>query len=128
MNWDPPLLERQNGVIRGYAVFYRLTNSSEVPENKTTTNRTSVELSGLMIFTSYTVQIRAFTKVGLGPFSDESMNRTLESCEYILSSINNLVRVFSCSNTESIRDDPCWTTGKNSSELIEPLKMTKVRL
>ncbi|XP_028396444.1 roundabout homolog 1-like [Dendronephthya gigantea] len=79
VNWDPPLLERQNGVIRGYVVFYKLTNSSEVPRNETTANRTSVELSGLMIFTSYTVQIRAFTKVGLGPHSDESMNRTLES-------------------------------------------------
>ena len=33
----------------------------------------------------------------------------------------SLVRVFSCSNTKSIRDDPLWTsrTRKNSWELIK---------
>ena len=38
-----------------------------------------------------------------------------------LSGINtiSLVQVSSCSNTGSIRDDPYWTSRKNSLELIE---------
>ena len=43
-----------------------------------------------------------------------------------LSSINrdSLVQVSSCSNTGSIRDDPYWTSGKNSLELIELSSVT----
>ena len=38
-----------------------------------------------------------------------------------LSSINKviLVNVSSCSNTETIRDDPYWTSRENSLEMIE---------
>ena len=47
-----------------------------------------------------------------------------------LSSINkvSLVKVFSCSNTGSIRDDPYWTSRKNSLELIELSSINKVSL
>ena len=45
-----------------------------------------------------------------------------------LSSINkvSLVLVSCCSNTGSIRDDPYWTSRKNSSELIEVSSINKV--
>ena len=36
--------------------------------------------------------------------------------------------VSSCSNTGSIRDDPYWTSGKNSLELIELSSINKVSL
>ena len=36
--------------------------------------------------------------------------------------------VSSCSNTGSIRDDPYWTSRKNSLELIEPSSINKVSL
>ena len=47
------------------------------------------------------------------------MKNSLEPIE--LSSINtaSLVEVSSCSNTGSIRDDPHWTSRKNSLKLIE---------
>jgi hypothetical protein len=47
-----------------------------------------------------------------------------------LSSINkvSLVEVSSCSNTGSIRDDPYWTSRKNSLELIELSSINKVSL
>ena len=35
---------------------------------------------------------------------------------------------FSYSNTESIRDDPYWSSGKNSLKLIELSSMNKVSL
>ena len=37
-------------------------------------------------------------------------------------------QVFSCSNTGSIRDDPYWTSKKNSLELIELSSINKVSL
>ena len=47
-----------------------------------------------------------------------------------LSGINesSLVQVSSCSNTGSIRDDPYWTSMKNSLELIELSSINKVSL
>ena len=39
-----------------------------------------------------------------------------------------LVSVFSCSNTGSIRDDPYWTSRKNSLELIGLSSLNKVSL
>ena len=39
---------------------------------------------------------------------------------------SRLVRVFSCSNTGSARDDPCWTSRKNSLELTELSSINKV--
>ena len=45
-----------------------------------------------------------------------------------LSSINKviLVEVSFCRNSGSIRDDPYWTSRKNSLELIEPSSINKV--
>ena len=38
-----------------------------------------------------------------------------------------LVGIYTCSsNTGSIRDDPYWTSRKNSRELIEPSSVNKV--
>ena len=47
-----------------------------------------------------------------------------------LSSTNkvNLVQVSSRSNTVSIRDDPYWTSGKNSLELMVLSSINKVNL
>ena len=47
-----------------------------------------------------------------------------------LSSINkvSLVWVSSCNNTGSIRDNPYWTSRKNSLELIELSSINKVSL
>ena len=49
----------------------------------------------------------------------EYRKNSLELIE--LSSINKvgLVEVSSCSNTGSIKDDPYWTSRKNSLELID---------
>ena len=80
-------MENQNGEIRGYMVLYGVADSTGVSGRlywNLTTNDTSVELSGLMIFTSYMVRVRAFTDVGFGPYSDEVVNKTLESCKYLL--------------------------------------------
>ena len=40
----------------------------------------------------------------------------------------SLVQVSFCSNTGSIRDDPYWTSRKNSLELIELSSINRVSL
>ena len=47
-----------------------------------------------------------------------------------ISSINkvSLVWVSKCRNTGSVRDDPYWTSRKNSLELIELSSINKVSL
>ena len=75
-------MESQNGVILGYMVKYGVTDSAPISWS-VTTNKTNLTISGLMIFTRYSVEVRAFTGVGFGPYSDGVMNKTLESCEYI---------------------------------------------
>jgi hypothetical protein len=54
--------------------------------------------------------------------SQSSASGALEPID--LSSINNS----SCKNTESIRDDPYWTSRKNSLELIELSSINNVLL
>ena len=73
-------MESQNGEIRGYMVVYGVVDSIEERWNLTT-NETNSTLNGLKIYTSYWVKIRAFTHVGFGPYSDEVLTRTLESCK-----------------------------------------------
>ena len=50
-------------------------------------------------------------------------NDTLDMCGE-----ENFVKVCSCSNSESVRDDPYWTSRKNSLELIELPSINKVSL
>ena len=62
----PPPLEEQNGVITGYTVQVEGPDSSREfsVQNASTT---SVEVSGLKPFTSYTFHVSAMTKAGTGP-------------------------------------------------------------
>ena len=64
--WSSPPEEDRNGVIVGYIVTYYPVLA---PANVTTEEvvGTSIVLSGLMIFTNYSVSVAAFTAVGTGP-------------------------------------------------------------
>jgi hypothetical protein len=58
-------------------------------------------------------------------------NFTSVTCEKSASSLtlpNTTGQVSSCSNTGSIRDNPYWTSRKNSLELIELSNINKVGL
>ena len=46
----------------------------------------------------------------------------------VLVTINKFNEQSLCSNTGSVRDDPYWTSRKNSLELIELFSMNKVSL
>ena len=75
VNWTqvPPI--DQNGIITQYEVEYNQTTFSGVPMYNTTitpanpTMFTEV-LSDLLEFVEYTIRVRAYTRVGPGPYSD----------------------------------------------------------
>ena len=79
--WDSvPGIDR-NGIITQYEVEFNQSTFSEIStSNLTTTNGSQlmVKLEGLEEYVEYSVQVRAYTSVGPGPFSVAIMNTTLE--------------------------------------------------
>ncbi|XP_022252784.1 Down syndrome cell adhesion molecule-like protein Dscam2 [Limulus polyphemus] len=84
VSWLPPLESVRNGVIQGYYVGYKKTNSSESYQYKTVeaksneNTRIKCDLQGLRKFTFYTVVVQAFNEKGAGPRSDAIIGRTYE--------------------------------------------------
>jgi len=81
VTWDPvPEIDR-NGIITQYKVEFNQSTFSDIStSNLTTTNgsQLNVELEGLEEYVEYSVRVRAYTRVGSGPFSVAVTNGTLE--------------------------------------------------
>ena len=78
LSWMPP--DTPNGIIIQYEVQYSV-NSTTSLINFTDTLMGTVE--GLSPGTIYTVQIRAYTRVGAGPFCSSVTVVTLPECKLI---------------------------------------------
>ncbi|XP_076342776.1 cell adhesion molecule Dscam1-like isoform X2 [Tachypleus tridentatus] len=84
ITWLTPKESVQDGVIQGYYVGYKKTNSSESYQYKTVEaksregGRIKCVLQGLEKFTFYTIVIQAFNDKGAGPRSDPITGRTQE--------------------------------------------------
>ena len=81
VSWNPVSAIDQNGVITQYEVEYNQTTFSEVSlYNTTTVNSTTlmVDLTGLEEYVVYSIQVRAYTSVGAGPYSHVVMETTQE--------------------------------------------------
>ena len=81
VSWQPPEKLKQNGQLAGYKIFV-LENgrsSSEEMEHKVDASRRKFRVTNLKTYTSYKVEVLAFTSVGDGPRSAPIMNRTEES-------------------------------------------------
>ena len=81
VSWDTVPAIDQNGIIIQYEVEYNQTTFSEVSMyNTTTVNSTTlmVDLTGLEEDVEYAIQVRAYTSVGAGPYSDVVMETTQE--------------------------------------------------
>ena len=80
ITWDEvPAIDR-NGIITEYEVEY---NQSTFDINTTQTvivnsSSTMVQLTALHEYVNYSIQVRAYTDVGFGPYSDDIYERTLE--------------------------------------------------
>jgi len=70
-----------NGIIIQYEVHYNF-NSTTSLVNFTDTLMGTVE--GLSPGTTYTLQIRAYTTVGAGPFGSEIILETLPECKILI--------------------------------------------
>lgn len=75
LQWDPPARKHQNGNIILYEVMYHQRNH---PARDWTTNTSEIStlVDGLETMTDYIFQIRSYTSVGPGPWSNRLPFRT----------------------------------------------------
>ena len=79
------MLECQDhhGNITMYEVRYSVIGDSvNLTLNTTNGDETSLLVDGLEEFTNYTIQVRAYTAVGPGPYSAPMDVQTLEDCKH----------------------------------------------
>ncbi|GAA6109143.1 protein sidekick-1 isoform X5 [Tachysurus ichikawai] len=81
VQWEPPPVETQNGIIQGYKIHYWETdNQNETEKVKILfLPETSVRLKNLTSYTYYMVKLSAFNAAGDGPLSEPRRGRTLQS-------------------------------------------------
>ena len=77
MQWSPPSLDEQNGVIIGYNFSLHDSSNDLLVTTVTYTNNSTV--SFLEPYTTYQWRVAAFTSVGLGPYSSWSFFQTQEA-------------------------------------------------
>ncbi|XP_037912845.1 tyrosine-protein phosphatase Lar isoform X5 [Hermetia illucens] len=78
LSWLPPPIERSNGRIIYYKVFFVEVGRSDSEATITTLNATSIVLDELKRWTEYKIWVLAGTSVGDGPSSHPITIRTLE--------------------------------------------------
>ena len=77
INWQPPSLLDQNGVITGYVI--NLTSLNTGISQQLTSTALTLQISNLTPFTNYVCIIAASTAIGMGPFSTVITIQTLEA-------------------------------------------------
>ena len=89
--WNPPLLEERNGNITSYSITISRQGSDSLIQ--LTSPITSITVSMLNPFTTYTVTVTASTSIGVGPPStllnfrtaeDGTMWMHVDACAYLL--------------------------------------------
>ena len=80
LRWNPPALRHRNGIIILYELLYRL-DSNYIDDWTTNTSDTTIVVEGLEPTTNYQFQIRAYTQVGSGQWSDQLLVTTASRTE-----------------------------------------------
>ena len=81
--WEEVPAIDQNGVITQYEVEYNQSTFDSVPTTQNIiVNSTMTVLTGLEEYVDYSIQVRAYTSVGSGPYSDVVMERTEENGKF----------------------------------------------
>ncbi|XP_076322350.1 cell adhesion molecule Dscam1-like isoform X2 [Tachypleus tridentatus] len=80
VEWTPPSPKSINGILQGFHVTYRpvFRSKSDAESRRVGNENLTTNLAGLEIFTNYSVQVAACSRVGDGVFSDPVYCRTLE--------------------------------------------------
>ena len=78
--WQLPSADSRNGIIIGFKLFYKRKSSGEPATVITINNGTTSakDITGLVKYTEYELQVLAFTSVGDGPKSSSRIERTKE--------------------------------------------------
>ena len=84
VSWNPiPQLERNGKIIQFEVLLNSLTFPGDVVSaNMSPENVLMLLVENLEEYAEYNISVRAFTKVGPGPFSPTETERTLESSKY----------------------------------------------
>ena len=89
ISWEEIPLISRNGIVILYQVLYEPQETfggAIGPKTVNTTNLYYV-LSGLQEYVDYYIFVRASTRVGFGPYSQQITNQTFQDSEYNLSSL-----------------------------------------
>lgn len=75
-----------HGAIKGYMVYYAYGNHSSANESEDSqvADKEFLEIAHLKIFAWYTIQVAAFTSVGIGVRSKSIHARTDEYCKLMI--------------------------------------------
>ena len=84
VSWDLPIISKRNGIIILYSLF---VNNQRYP-----TNRTEYNISGLLPYTDYEIQIAAHTSIGPGPRSELLLFTTMMFCMLYLCKCNCIIQ------------------------------------
>ena len=100
-----PLPLMRNGIIVGYTVFYRESNTlPDAGYLSASTTTSSVTLANLTVFTEYSVKVAASTSVGMGNESEVKTVVTLEGGSLLYCCCKRLDFVFLFFLKEQIMD------------------------
>ena len=83
VSWMPPSMP--NGIITNYRVQFPRIGSSGNIVRDTMNNISMYTVTGLASNTEYTFEVRAFTRVGSGPFSDDTV--TVHTSKLLVSTV-----------------------------------------
>ena len=83
VSWMMLECQDRRGNITMYEVRYSVIGDSvNLTLNTTNGDETSLLVDGLEEFTNYTIEVRAYTAVGPGPYSASMEVQTLEDCKH----------------------------------------------
>ena len=95
VEWTEVDAIERNGIIIAYEVVYVPLDSIGVADVRNTSN-TTIRLEGLEESVEYTIRVRAFTRVGPGPFSDPRNSTAQEdgrNCYIITPSLSGTLSI-----------------------------------
>ncbi len=80
VNWTEIPEMKQNGIITEYKVMYEplMTFGGVLTTITVNTTNMFINLTDLQEYVEYSISVRAYTRVGPGPYSMEIVRRTLE--------------------------------------------------
>ena len=85
ISWRAPVEDQRNGILTDYLVYY--TSNATLPMTmwgRTSSPDNSVTLTGLSIFTVYTVSVAASTVAGIGPYDSVEIRTLNDSKDHTI--------------------------------------------